>query len=85
MASIFGAKVNGLEGKKIHQKSVELDNKTNIISVNYRNQPDLTLSCDRTDVDWPAVEKHDLGYTRLAIYCGLAVECGVLNGVSSGR
>ncbi|KAI2737610.1 hypothetical protein DTO013F2_9754 [Penicillium roqueforti] len=50
-------KLNELLGKKFHQKTVELDDTTIVVSVNHRNQPDLTLSCDKTDVDWPAVEK----------------------------
>ncbi|KAK5805949.1 hypothetical protein VI817_000207 [Penicillium citrinum] len=43
--------------KKFPQKRVELDDTTIVVSVNHRNQPDLTLSCDKTEVDWPAVEK----------------------------
>jgi hypothetical protein len=33
--------------------------------VNHRNQPDLTLSCDKTEMDWPAVEKQLLGWGEL--------------------
>lgn len=50
-------KLNELLGKKFHQKTVELDDTTIVISVNHRNQPDLTLSYDKIDIDWPAVEK----------------------------
>lgn len=49
-------KLKELVGKKFLQKSVELDDTTIVVSVNHRNQPDLTLSCDKTKVDWPAVE-----------------------------
>lgn len=43
--------------KKFPQKRVELDDTSIVVSVNHRNQPDLTLSCDKTEADWPAVEK----------------------------
>ncbi|OGE46894.1 hypothetical protein PENARI_c093G12216 [Penicillium arizonense] len=50
-------KLKEVVGKKFAQKSVELDDTTILVSVNHRNQPDLTLSCDKTEMDWPAVEK----------------------------
>jgi hypothetical protein len=52
----LGPKLKEVVGKKFAQRSVELDDTTIVVSVNHRNQPDLTLSCDRTEVDWPAVE-----------------------------
>jgi hypothetical protein len=54
-----------LVGKKFPQKKVELDDTAIVVSVNHRNQPDLTLSCDKSDVDWPAVEKQLLGWGDL--------------------
>ncbi|KAJ5675346.1 hypothetical protein N7462_008243 [Penicillium macrosclerotiorum] len=53
----LGPKLKEVAGKKFAQKSVELDDITVVVSVNHRNQPDLTLSCDKTEIDWPAVEK----------------------------
>lgn len=50
-------KLKELVGKKFGRKCVELDDTTLVVSVNHRNQPDLTLSCDKTEIDWPAVEK----------------------------
>lgn len=50
-------KLKEVVGKKFPQKRVEIDDTTVVVSVNHRNQPDLTLSCDKTEVDWPAVEK----------------------------
>lgn len=50
-------KLKELVGKKLGQKCVELDNTTLVISVNHPNRPDPTLSCDKTEIDWPAVEK----------------------------
>jgi hypothetical protein len=54
-----------LVGKKFPQKKVELDDTAIVVSVNHRHQPDLTLSCDKSDVDWPAVEKQLLGWGDL--------------------
>lgn len=58
-------KLKELVSKKFSQKQGELDDTTIIVSVNHRNQPDLTLSCDKTDVDWPAVEKQLLVWGEL--------------------
>lgn len=53
----LGPKLKEVAGKKFAQKSVELDDTTVVVSVNHRNQPDLTLSCDKTEIDFSAVEK----------------------------
>lgn len=58
-------KLKELIGKKFPQKRVKLDDTTIVISVNHRNQPDLTLSCDKTDIDWRAVEKQLLRWGEL--------------------
>jgi hypothetical protein len=58
-------KLKELVGKKFPQKKIELDDTAIVVSVNHRNQPDLTLSCDKSDVDWPAVEKQLLGWGDL--------------------
>ena len=47
----LGPKLKEVIGKKFAQKSVKLDDTTIVMSVNHRNQPDLTLSCNRTEVD----------------------------------
>jgi hypothetical protein len=50
-------KLKELVGKKFQHKKAELDDTIIVLSVNHRNQQDLTLCFDKTDVDWPAVEK----------------------------
>lgn len=58
-------KLKELVGKKFPHKRVELDDTTIVVSVNHRSQQDLTRRFDKTDVDWPAVERQLLTWGDL--------------------